>query len=289
VTSDLARAGEALVRGRLDEAELYAWNALVSMAPEEAGELRRIADALGSADLQRVLDRRWPGVQAAVLLPDHRRRRRVTLALVTLVAVVGGVSKVAQLPAESGPLPANGEAVSAIADSPPQQIGGDGIWLVPLGRLETIDLQELASDLSSYSSQGGPVEVVPLPSWTLYPGKEQLNAVALIDLLNERYTAAPDATVVGITDYDMATESGPYTFSLRAPERYGVISTARLGADVGDRLSGHTRYERVRKLVKRQVEFHRQGGVQTDDPRSLLRPPLTDVSEIDQLDEGFVG
>lgn len=287
MTADLERARAALAASRLDEAELYAWNALVSMRPEEAGELLRIADVLGSSSLRRALESRWPGVQPAVLVPDRSRQRRVTLALLVSVAVIGGVAKIAQLPTEADPPPANAEAVSEIADSAPQQIGGDGIWLVPLGRLDTIDLRELASDLGSYSSEGGPVDVVPLPSWTLYPGEEQLNAVALIDLLNDRYSAMHGTTVVGITDYAIRTSSGE-VFSLRAPERYGVISTARLGADVGARLAGHTRYERVRKLVKRQVEFHRQGGRQTADTHSLLRPPLKDVGEIDELDEGLV-
>ena len=59
------------------------------------------------------------------------------------------------------------------------------------------------------------------------------------------------------------------------------------GANVGARLLGHTRYERARKLVKRQVEFQRHGGVESDDLHSLLRPRITGVRDIDELDEGL--
>jgi hypothetical protein len=42
----------------------------------------------------------------------------------------------------------------------------------------------------------------------------------------------------------------------------------------------------VRKLVTRQVEFHRNGGSFDDDPHSLLRRPFGALGALDQIDEG---
>ena len=288
MNTDLQRAAEALRLGRLDEATLHAWNALMTIGPEDVGELRQIAAAIGSSSLQRELDARWGGVTAPppvpVPVPVRPGRRRLQIALVILI--IGVTTRAWGLPTESGVRPATARAFSATSAVTPKRITGDGIWLVPLGQVDTIDLGRLAFDLSSeYYAWAGPVQVVTLPSSTVYPTREQLSAEALIDLLNKHYIASGRTTVVGITDYDMRSNYAPSTFSLRAQVHYGVVSTARLGANLGDRLQGHNRYERVRKLVKRQVEFHRNGGVQSSDPRSLLRPPLTRVGEIDQLDE----
>lgn len=291
MNADLERAAAALRRGRLDEAQLHAWNALLTAGPDDIAEFRRIVAALASARLQHELDVRWPAGAGSPPAPPPRKsgwRRahlRFSLALVILFAAF----KVWDLPTESGPLPATAEAVAETLEpaSKPVPITGDGIWLVPLGRVETIDLGRLAHDLTStYSAWAGPVGVVALPRWTLYPTQEQLSAEDLINLLNERYRAGGRTTVVGITDYDMRDRSGPYSYALRAEVHYGVVSTSRLGASIGARLQGHTRYERVRKLVKRQVEFHRNGGLQTDDSHSLLRRPFAGLGTLDRIDEG---
>lgn len=157
---------------------------------------------------------------------------------------------------------------------------------MPLGRLETIDLGRLAREIASaYSVSVHRAELVTLPSSTLEPDGEQLSAEALINMLNHKYRSYEEPTVIGITDYDMRSRGSPYSFALRAEVQNGVVSTSRLGADLGDRLRGHTRYERVRTLVKRQIELQRKGGVPTDDPHSLLQLQLHGIDELDRIDE----
>jgi hypothetical protein len=220
--------------------------------------------------------------------PRPGRLRRLAPLLLLLFFLTGVGSKVAGVRSEPGVVPATADAVAATPDPVAVPIGGDGIWLVPLGRVETIDLGRLAYDLSTtYGAWAGPVDVVTLPPWTRYPNEDQLSGEKLIDLLNLHYAASGRTTVVGITDYDMRNWDGPYSYALRAQVHYGVVSTSRLGASLGDRLFGHDRYERVRKLVKRQVEFHRQGGVASPDPHSLLRTPFTRLDQLDALDEGL--
>jgi hypothetical protein len=286
VNNDLRRATEALRLGREDEATVYAWNALMSIGPEDAGELRRIAVAIESANLQRAVDARWPEAVLATAVAAGQARNRPLRVALAMIVLVGGALLAWRVPVESEPLPATEAAFSETRAPTPTRITGDGIWLVPLGRVDTIDLDRLASDLrSAYFAWAGPVEVVPLPRSVQSTTEEQLSAEELVNLLNEHYIASDRTTVVGITDYEMRPYDGPPSFAMRAQMHFGVVSTAHLWATLGDRLRGHTRYERVRKLVKRQVEFHRNGGVQSSDPRSLLRSPLTRVGEIDQLDE----
>lgn len=287
VNTDLQRAAEALRLGRLDEASLHAWNALMTIGPEDVGELRRVAVAIGDSSLQRELEKHWPAGAAPppATVRAGRLRPRLRIAL-AVIFILGVAIRAWNYPTEPGLLPATDSAFTASPAAPPPRPLGDGIWLVPLGKVETVNLNQLASELShTYRAWSQTIEVVPLPRLTLYPGEEQLSAEALIKLLNERYLTSGRTTVIGITDYDIRSWYAPYNFSLRAQERNGVISTARLGADVGDRLQGHSRYERLRKLAKRQVEFHRNGALQNSDPHSLRRLPLSSVGEIDQLDE----
>jgi len=288
VTIDLERAAEALRRGRLDEAEVHAWNALVTGGPDGVAELRRIVAALGSASLQLEIDKRWgPADPAAPPVPVARKGRRVLLLFPLAVIVMTAGAAVWNIPTESSPPPVTDEAFKETRNVVPV-ILGDGIWLVPLGKVETVDLKRLASELSlAYRAWSAPVPVLPLPRSTRFEGREQLKAEALVNLLNDRFRASGRTTVIGITDYDISDWDSGSSYALRAQVHNGVISTALLGANLGARLQGHSRYERVRKLAKRQVEFHRNGGVQSSDPHSLLRPPVANVGEIDQLDEGL--
>jgi hypothetical protein len=294
MSTDLDRAAEALDRGDHAAAELHAWNALLTAGPYEARELHRLAVALDSPVLRREVEQRWPGsatapVPAVPAAPPRPGRVRRLVSLLLLVFFLTGVgSKVAAVRSETGVVAATADAVAPTPDPVATPIGGDGIWLVPLGRVETVDLGRLAYDLSTtYGAWAGPVEVVALPPWTRYPTEDQLSAEKLIDLLNLHYDAGARTTVVGITDYDMRSWDGPYSYSLRAQVHYGVVSTSRLGASLFDRLRGHDRYERVRKLVKRQVEFHRQGAAVSSDPHSLRRSPFTGLGALDALDEGL--
>jgi hypothetical protein len=76
-----------------------------------------------------------------------------------------------------------------------------------------------------------------------------------------------------------------HVFSWRAPPHYGVVSTSSLAANLFDRLHGHSRHERTRKLIARNMGFLYYDRAEVDDPQSLLRPPMHGAGDIDKLKE----
>jgi hypothetical protein len=67
--------------------------------------------------------------------------------------------------------------------------------------------------------------------------------------------------------------------------QYAVVSSAQLGANGFDRVRGHSRHERVRKLVARELGFLYFNRSESADPDSLLRPMLWRLDEIDRMRE----
>ena len=76
-----------------------------------------------------------------------------------------------------------------------------------------------------------------------------------------------------------------HVFSWASPPHYGVVSTSSLAANVLDRLRGHSRHQRTRKLVARNIGFLYYRRHEVDDPHSLLRSPMHGVDDIDKLRE----
>jgi predicted Zn-dependent protease len=161
--------------------------------------------------------------------------------------------------------------------------------LVPLGEPGSVDVDRLAQELAAHYRL--PVAVLPdiaLPRWTLDANERSLVAEQLILLLRQAYRAQDGAAIIGITDFEMyATEDRTHVFSWRAPPHYGVVSTSSLAANVLDRLRGHSRYERTRKLVARNIGFLYYRRHEVDDPNSLLRPTMHGNGDIDELKESL--
>ena len=163
-----------------------------------------------------------------------------------------------------------------------------GVWLVPLGEPGSVDVDRLAGELAIHYRI--PVAVLPdiaLPSWTLDANEQSLVAEQLILLLTHAYRAHGGAAIIGITDYEMYATRNDLThvFSWRAPPHYGVVSTSSLAANVLDRLRGHSRHERTRKLVARNIGFLYYRRHVVDDSHSLLRSPMHGNGDIDKLRE----
>lgn len=102
-----------------------------------------------------------------------------------------------------------------------------------------------------------------------------------------RHHAPAPTTIIGLTDYELfSADLAPrYPFTLRQPPHYAVVSTADLGAGLLDRLQGHTRHQRTRRLVARDIGFLYLGLPEVQDPHSLLRPEMSSIGDIDQLRE----
>ena len=162
------------------------------------------------------------------------------------------------------------------------------VVLVPLGRSSRVDAATLARELEA--RYGVPVVAarpMEMPAWTLDDRRHQLVADELVGVLQRSYPASGSGVVIGITDYDMeSTSLGiQHLFAFRDSQHYAVVSSAQLGANGFDRVRGHSRHERVRKLVARELGFLYLGKPESDDPHSLVRPMLWRLHEIDALRE----
>ena len=294
MSPDVQKAAASLAAGRRDEARVYAWNALSSATDDELLELRGLADALDDPELLRELDRRGvpaaapPATPADVKSSTTRIRRIVgpilTVAVVlTLIAVA-----VAEVPTEGGPLHASPENTVRPTEASRVRTLGSGVYLVPLGHVGRVDVPELAGEVTRrYRIRTTALPALPLPDWTLADNEKELDADRLIQLLETTYLARGRAAIVGITDFDMLSPSihMDHLFSLRNPAPYGVVSSSRLGATLFDRLRGHDRHERVRKLVARNIGFLYLRRSESSDPHSLLRSSMSSAHDIDALDE----
>jgi hypothetical protein len=172
--------------------------------------------------------------------------------------------------------------------APPIRAVRSGVVLVPLGRSARVAARTLVQELEA--RYGVPVVARPridLPSWTLDDRRHQVVADELVGALRRAYPASGDAVVIGITDYDLeSTSLGiQHMFAFRDTQRYAVVSSAQIGANGFDRLRGHSRHERVRKLVAREIGFLYLKRRESDDPYSLLRPMLWRLHEIDRMRE----
>jgi hypothetical protein len=289
VNREVERAKEALAAGRRDEADVHAWNALTTAQVSDLVELARIAEELRDHWLLRELEFRGVTPPQPTAAPEAKptRRRRILWGLAILLVFLA--SWASSLADEPGPVSPNArDTVAQTGIGSHQMTVGTGIYLLALGRLKTIDLPKLVDELSLRYHL--PIEILPpLPvtTWTLDPKHHALDADRLLALIAQSFHVKQRTTIIGLTDYELYSPSigGRYPFSLRQPPYFAVVSTADLGGDLVDRLSGHTRHERTRKLVARDIGFLYLGLPEVDDPHSLLRGEMSDPVEIDQLRE----
>jgi hypothetical protein len=292
---DVERANAALAGGRPEEASVYAWNALADLGPDDVPELARIARELDDPRLLREIERRGFSTRPAEQPEPEPVERKPILRLVRAlpalaVALFIAGAVVTSIPTESGErYPTAKDAASETRFARPILAERSGVWLVPLGEPGSVDVDRLAQELAAHYRL--PVAVLPdiaLPRWTLDANERSLVAEQLILLLRQAYRAQDGAAIIGITDFEMyATKDRTHVFSWRAPPHYGVVSTSSLAANVLDRLRGHSRHERTRKLVARNIGFLYYRRHEVDDPHSLLRPPMHGNGDIDELKESL--
>jgi hypothetical protein len=291
---DVERANAALAGSRPEEASVYAWNALADLAADDAPELARIARELDDPRLLHEIERRGLSTRPVEQPEPEPVKRKPILRLVRVlpvlaIALLVAAAVVMSIPIESGErYPTAKDAASAARYVRPILTEQSGVWLVPLGEPGSVDVAQLAEELAAHYRL--PVAVLPdlaLPRWTLDANERSFVAEQLILLTRQAYRARGGAAIIGITDYEMyaAREGRTHVFSWRAPPHYGVVSTSSLAANILDRLRGHSRHERTRKLVARNIGFLYYRSHEVDDPHSLLRPPMHGNGDIDKLKE----
>jgi predicted Zn-dependent protease len=124
------------------------------------------------------------------------------------------------------------------------------------------------------------------------PNRGQLNADTLLATLARRYPVSGAQTViVGLTDFDMFRGLEPdlrFVFSTRARSGYAVVSAARMGQGLLERVLRRDRKEeRVRKMVERNVGVLFYKLQLRPDSSSLLRDEIGGVDDIDEMRGGL--
>jgi len=291
VNREVERAKQALAAGRRDEATVHAWNALTTAQGADLEELVGIGEELRDHWLLRELEFRGVTAPAPTAEPETKpRRRRVpwgALVVGLVILLLWGASRFDEPGAVE---PSARDTVARTGIGSHRMTLGPGIYLLALGRLKTIDPQELSYELTL--RYHFPVEILPpLPvtTSTLDSKHHALDAERLLGLIAESFHVKARTTIIGLTDYELysAALAPRYPFTLRQPPHYAVVSTADLGADLGSRLEGHTRHQRTRKLVARDIGFMYLGLPEVDDPHSLLRTEMSSIDEIDELRESL--
>ena len=287
---EVERAKQALAAGRRDEATVHAWNALTTAQGADLEELVRIGEELRDHWLLRELEFRGVTAPAPTTEPEATPRRRLrvpwgVLVVGLVILLLWGASRFDEPGAVE---PSARDTVARTGIGSHQMTLGPGIYLLALGRLKTIDPQELSYELTLRYHL--PVEILPsLPvtTSTLDTKHHALDADRLLALIAESFHVKARTTIIGLTDYELYSVplGSRYPFTLRQPPHYAVVSTADLGADLVERLEGHTRHQRTRKLVARDIGFMYLGLPEVDDPHSLLRTEMSSIDDIDQLRE----
>ena len=283
----LLRAERELARGNTDEARVHAWNALATIKSEELPRLRELAAELDEQLLIREIDRR--GVPAIEPEPAAAPCQKRSLIFPIVVGAVLLLLAVNSISTEGGP-PKPGEPGTAFpAQGLPLLTQTDGVWLVGLGTSQRLPLRKLADEVTlKYRIPVGVLEPIEqLPPYAIEEEGDALRGDTLFLVLRQWYLAKERATIIGITDYAMTSDALNLRrpFLIRNGSSYGVISTAELGANLIDRVRGHTRYERTRKLVGRAIGFIHLKLPVSSDPQSLLRSQMSGTGDIDALDE----
>jgi hypothetical protein len=287
VNNDLQKAERELARGNAEEARVHAWNALATVTPEELPRLQEVATELDDQLLIREIDRR--GLPVEKPKPDEESTFRWTSLIFPVVVVLLIISAAANSAStEPGPPKPGPDDVQVLTPQGlPILTQSSGVWLVRVGRSERVPLQKLADEISLHYRI--PVGVLPeialLPTSVVY--RNELDGDALLRMLQEWYVARESAVVIGITDFPMFSKMLDlrHPFMLRDGSRYGVVSTADLGAGIWSRVRGHTRHERTRKLVARGIGFLYLKRPESSDSHSLLRSQMSGTGDIDALDE----
>jgi hypothetical protein len=293
MNTDLQRARRALAAGKPEEASVYAWTALPMITDDaDRAELLRLADELEDVLLLRELEERGFARARSEPMPEPEtpksKVRLLPLVPFAIVLLLMAGLVLTDLPIEGRPPDVDESAIRDRGEGHPRLLTlKEGVWLVPVERVESVDLQRIADELTfryriPVGVQHAPVALTPS---TLQASRDDLFAERVLEVLARAYGAEGRATVIGITDYDMDSPTHGHVFTLRSGGNYAIVSTAQLSASIIDRLRGHGLHERTRKLIARNMALLYLGLPMVDNPQSLRRTTMSSVEHIDELEE----
>ncbi len=183
-----------------------------------------------------------------------------------------------------------------IEDQPRNPIGvpsppvAASVYLAPVGTYPQTEVDQLVSHYRE--KLGLQITVLPpvrVPEAAFDRTREQVIAEGLIDALSQTAPAVTDPTaiVIGLTTTDMyiAARDWRYAYSLRAGDRFAVISTARMGD--GLFVDEARRMRRIQKMVTKNLGVLYYRLPQSDDPGSVLYRDILGPQDLDKASEDF--
>jgi predicted Zn-dependent protease len=299
VEKELRNAEDAIARGRTDEALQLLWDALelarVSQDRDSLEAILRLARRLEGSDAEHLattVERLLPDSEAT---PRARPRssdwkRSVLIPALLIVAAVAGVKF--GLPLLTGPV---GPPIEVDEDTPPAEpfaVEAPGVYLVPIGRFESVSVTKLAGELERrHEVPMRTLRAIPLRRSTVDDDRDQLVSERLIELLRRQYPVHhPSAVVIGLTQFDMYIRqvSWNYAFSFRAEPSYAVVSSARMDpVNYGDSPDQELLQARLRKMVAKNIGVLYLDLPLSSNPRSLLYDRILSPDDLDRMTEEF--
>ena len=170
------------------------------------------------------------------------------------------------------------------------------LYLVPVGQIKTLNLQELISYYNH--ALGLKIELlspIPLEQSVRDEQRMQLIAEEVINLMRRRLPKLandPSAILLGITEEDMYIRGYDWDFAVnwRRQSRFGVVSAYRLRPGLSGIFDNQGLLAtRVRKLVSKNIGILVYRLPLNDDPTSLLYSGGLSARHFDKMIESFDG
>lgn len=164
------------------------------------------------------------------------------------------------------------------------------VYLVPLDGFPAGRARALASELERKLRVRVSVTARKRSPSSAYIAKRKQivgDAVTRLVLLRSPLLADPEATVIGLTNRDIFIlgEDWKFAFSLR-DGRVAVVSSARMNpAFSGLPADGELAFERLRKMVLKNVLILHFNDFESDDPRSVLYGSILGTDDLDFMTE----
>lgn len=197
-------------------------------------------------------------------------------AVLGVVAIVGLVYLVLR--------PGSGSRASFIPNAPP----GRTVHFAPIGDFPAADADALVDHYRDrFGLEVHLLPTLPVPLDAIDPARGQVIAERLAATIQAQgFATDPNAVIIGLTSEDMyiASKTWQYAYSLRVPDRFAIVSSARmnaLGADPAQQMS------RLQKIVTKQIGILYYGLPQSSDPTSVLYDNILGPRDLDRVSEDY--
>ena len=163
---------------------------------------------------------------------------------------------------------------------------GRPVLFVPLGAFPRSDATALARYVRGrLGLRTGVLGTAAIPRSAFDKARKQYVGERLIALVG-RPASEPRAVMIGLTVEDMYTKGDPFrfTFSIRSPQGFAVVSRARMDPRVlGLTPDPALRMRRLQKMVMKNVGALSVGLPLSGNPRSVMFNSILSVDDLDYM------